>query len=75
LTWFIVGYAALAYWFFWAVLRHFTHWDSNTTILLNSALALTVGPVLLVPAVVCGWLDRASRIDREHREDGASRPG
>lgn len=56
MTWLLLGYGCVAYWHFRATLRCVTAWDSTATILINAMLSLTVGPMLLVPATVYGWI-------------------
>jgi hypothetical protein len=58
MVWFIFGYSMFAYWYYRAVLRAITAWDSAETVLLNSALALTIGPILLVPVLIFAALGR-----------------
>lgn len=58
MTWAALAYAAIGYYHFRLTLRGIERWDSAGTILLNAALALTVGPLLLVPATLYGWVTR-----------------
>lgn len=58
LTWLAIGYAAVGYYHFRQTLRCIEKWDTPDTVLLNAALALTVGPLLLVPAMAVGLITR-----------------
>ena len=56
LTLFALAYAGIAYWYFRLTLQHCREYDTPGTLVLNAALALTVGPCLLVPALIYGFL-------------------
>ena len=56
MTWAALAYAAIGYYHFRLTLRHIEQWDSAGTVLLNAGLALTVGPLLLVPAMLVSWV-------------------
>lgn len=56
MAWITRGYGAVAYWYSRAVLRNVTAYDTVDTILINAGLTLIIGPCLLVPATVCGWI-------------------
>ena len=58
MIWLVLAYFAVGYYHFCQVLRHVTAWDSTDTILINAFLALTIGPLLLVPAAIFGWVTR-----------------
>lgn len=58
MTWVALAYGAVAYWHFRATLRTCQSYDSPGTIVLNAVLALTIGPCLLIPAVIFDWLYR-----------------
>jgi hypothetical protein len=60
MCWLVLAYAAVGYWHFRRTLLHITAHDTLDTILINAALALTIGPILLIPAALFGWISRKS---------------
>lgn len=58
MTWLVLAYLGVGYYYFRQVLRAITEYDTVDTVILNSALALTVGPCLLIPAAIVGWVTR-----------------
>ena len=64
MLWLVLLYAAVGYWYFRRTLLHITAHDTLDTILINAALALTIGPMLLIPATLFGWLSRRTVLSR-----------
>lgn len=60
----LLAYGALGYWHFRATLRALQPYDTPDTAILNSILALLVGPPLLVSAIL---FDLSYRIYNELR--------
>ena len=58
MIWAGLAYLSVGYYHFRLTLRGIERWDSAGTVLLNAILALTVGPLLLVPAALYGWVTR-----------------
>jgi hypothetical protein len=58
MCWLILAYAAVGYWYFRRTLLHITPSHRISTILLNTLLALTIGPILLIPAALFGKISR-----------------
>lgn len=58
MTWATACYACLGYYHFRKTLQACEGWDGPITVLLNSTLALTIGPLLLLPALAIAALNR-----------------
>jgi len=58
LTWLIVAYVAVGYWYFLKITKYYESRDNPGTVILNSTLAITIGPILLVSAVLIGLVYR-----------------
>lgn len=52
MTWLIVAYVLVSYYYFRMVLRCLTAWDTTDTVLLNASLALIIGPLVLMPLML-----------------------
>lgn len=58
MIWLVLAYFAVGYYHFLQVLLATQEYDTANTVALNAALALIIGPCLLIPAAIFGWVMR-----------------
>ena len=66
MTWLFIAYLAVGYYYFWNIFKYYEKWDKAGTVIMNSALALTIGPLLLIPVILFNWIQKAWDYINEH---------